>query len=160
MRKTCTDIREEKLEQKIQALAGAGDWSAVLRTLDDFDANNERRELGHRAPLDITMADRAPGEEERCRTALLLRLSRREDWEDAIFSRRPEDLYQLAGDLSLSAALRRLTPIQRRIILENVVWGVPAKDIAEELGCSRRNVTKHRQTALNKIRFLATGNRF
>lgn len=155
MRKTCTDIREEKLEQKIQALAGAGDWPAVLRTLDNFDANNERRELDHRSPLDITLADRDLGEGECCRAALLLRLSRREDWEDAIFSRQPEDLYQLSGDLSLSAALRRLTPIQRRVILENVVWGVPAKDIAAELGCSHRNVTKHRQTALEKIRCLA-----
>lgn len=155
MRKTYADIREEKLEQKIQALAGEGNWTAVLQALDDFDANNERRELEHRAQLDITIADRDLGDGEGCRAAVLLRLSRREDFEEHIFSRRPEDLYQLAGDRSVSTALRRLTPIQSRVLFENVVYGVPAKEIAAELGCSRRNITKHRQTALAKLRYLA-----
>ena len=44
MGKTLADIREEKLEQKIQAWAAAGDWQGVLQALDAFDANSERRD--------------------------------------------------------------------------------------------------------------------
>ena len=42
-------------------------------------------------------------------------------------------------------------------LFENVVHGTPTKDIAEMMGCSVRNVTKHRKVALDKIRFLVTG---
>ena len=60
MRKTCADIREEKLEQKIRALAAEGDWQAVVEALDAFDGNNERRESEHHADADITITDRDP----------------------------------------------------------------------------------------------------
>lgn len=157
MRELNRDIREEKLQQKIQALAEAGDWQAVIRALDEFDANNERRHSEHRADMDITIADREPREGERYRVADMLKLSRSEDWNDIIFSQRPEDLYQLVGEYPVSAALRELTPIQKRVLFENVVHGTPTKDIAEMMGCSVRNVTKHRKVALDKIRFLVTG---
>ena len=62
MRELYRDIREEKLEQKIKELAETGDWQAVIRVLDEFDANNERRHSSHRADMDITLADREPRE--------------------------------------------------------------------------------------------------
>lgn len=157
MKELHRDTREEKLEQKIKALAEAGDWQAVIQALDEYDANNERRHSGHRADLDITIADREPREGEPYRVADLLKLSRAEDWDEIIFSQRPEDLYQLVGEYPVSAALRELTPIQQRVLFENVVHGTPTKDIAEMMGCSVRNVTKHRKVALDKIRFLVTG---
>ena len=157
MKELHRDTREEKLEQKIKALAEAGDWQAVIQALDEYDANNERRHSGHRADLDITIADREPREGEPYRVADLLKLSRAEDWDEIIFSQRPEDLYQLVGEYPVSAALRELTPIQKRVLFENVVHGTPTKDIAEMMGCSVRNVTKHRKVALDKIRFLVTG---
>ena len=157
MKELHRDTREEKLEQKIKALAEAGDWQAVIQALDEYDANNERRHSGHRADLDITIADREPREGEPYRVADLLKLSRAEDWDEIIFSQRPEDLYQLVGEYPVSAALRELTPIQKRVLCENVVHGTPTKDIAEMMGCSVRNVTKHRKVALDKIRFLVTG---
>ena len=86
-----------------------------------------------------------------------MKLSRAEDWDEIIFSQRPEDLYQLVEEYPVSAALRELTPAQRRVLFENVVHGSPAKDIVEMMGCSVRNVTKHRKTALDKVRFLVTG---
>jgi len=154
---TCAEIREEKLERKIQALAAQGDWSAVVQALDAFDANNERRAGEHRADMDVTVADRDPMEGECVRVEDLLKLSRWEDWDDIIFSQRPEDLYQLVEEYPVSEALRELTPLQRRVLFENVVHGVPTKDLAADMGCSVRNVTKHRQAALEKIRLLVTG---
>lgn len=154
MKRTCADIREERLEQKLRAFAGEGNWPAVLRTLDLFDANSDRRERLHRADIDTTITDRDPGEDEGCRPADLLRLSCRVDWEELIFTRRSEDLYQLAQAPRVSAALRELTPIQKRVLFQNVVLGIPAKDIAQAMGCSDRNVTKHRKTALRKLRCL------
>ena len=157
MRKTCADIREEKLEQKIRALAAERDWQAVVEVLDTFDANNERRESEHRADADVTITDRDPNEGECYRMADLLRLSCWEDWDDVIFSQRPEDLYQLVEEYPVSAALKELTPIQKRVLLENIIYGIPAKDIAKAMGCSVRNITKHRKAALEKIRFLVIG---
>lgn len=156
MGKTLADIREEKLEQKIQALAAAGDWQAVLQALDAFDANSERRELCHRAGLDITLADRSPQAGEYMRSADLLRLGLWEDWDDMIFSQRPEDLYQLVEESPISRVLRELTPVQKQVLFENVVYEVPVKNIARALGCSGRNVAKHRQKALEKIRLFMT----
>ena len=157
MRKTCADIREEKLEQKIRALAAEGDWQAVVEALDAFDGNNERRESEHHADADITITDRDPNEGECYRMADMLRLSCWEDWNAIIFSRRPDDLYQLVEEYPVSTALKELTPIQKRVLFENVVHGIPAKDIAKAMGCSVRNITKHRKAALEKIRLLVTG---
>ena len=39
----------------------------------------------------------------------------------------------------------------------NIVFGIPTKDIAKQMGCTTRNITKQRQKALEKIRFLVTG---
>lgn len=152
MGKTLADIREEKLEQKIQGLAAAGDWQGVLQALDAFDANSERREQRHRTGLDITLADRGPQTGERFRPADLLRLSRKEDWDDMIFSQRSEDLHQLVEESPISTVLRELTPVQKQVLFENIILDVPVKDIARAMGCSHRNVTKHRQRALEKIR--------
>lgn len=154
---TCVEIREEKLEQKIRALAAEEDWQAVIEALDAFDANNERRGSEHRADADVTITDRDPNEGECYRMADLLRLSRWEDWDDIIFSQRSEDLYQLVEEYPVSAALKELTPIQKRVLFENVVHAIPAKDIDKAMGCSVRNVTKHRKAALEKIRLLVTG---
>ena len=39
----------------------------------------------------------------------------------------------------------------------NIVFGIPTKDIAKQRGGTTRNITKQRQKALEKIRFLVTG---
>ena len=86
-------------------------------------------------------------------------LFQEEAWLDIIFSQREEDLPELVSEYPLSAALRELTPQQREILRLNIVFGIPAKDIAKQIGCTTRNVTKQRQKALEKIRFLVTGQR-
>jgi len=157
LKKNEADIREEKLDAKLETLAKTGDWEGVLQALDVFDANNERRHGEHRAGMDAAIVERDPGEREWYDTADLLKLSRSSDWLDIIFSRRPEDIAQLVEEYPVSAALRELTPIQKRVLFMNIVHGIPVKDIAAVLGCSIRNVTKHRQKALEAIRFLVTG---
>ncbi len=89
----------------------------------------------------------------------LMRLSRQEDLDEYIFSKDPEDLPQLAGDYPVCEALKELTPIQRKVLWANVVRGYSTADIAEALGYSVRNVTKHRQKALEKVRLLVTGHK-
>lgn len=132
-------------------------WLPILLEMDREEQNNERRHRSHRADMDITIADREPEPGEAYCTADILKLSRCEDWDDIIFSQSPSDLYQLVEEYPTSAALKELSPLQEEILLENVVWGIPAKDIAERKNCGTRNITKHRQKALEKIRFLVTG---
>nr|WP_243417315.1 sigma factor-like helix-turn-helix DNA-binding protein [Pseudoflavonifractor phocaeensis] len=53
--------------------------------------------------------------------------------------------------------MRELTPRQLEILRLNIVFGIPTRDIAKQMGCTTRNITKQRQKSLEKIRFLVTG---
>ena len=117
MRRNEADIREETLEAELEALAGAGDWERVIQALEHFDANNERRHKEHRANMDISVVDCGPNDGEYCEFANLLRLSTPDDWLDAIYSREPEDLYQLVEEDPVIEALRELTSAQNRCCL-------------------------------------------
>lgn len=132
-------------------------WLPILLEMDREEQNNERRHRSHRADMDTTIVDREPEPGEQYSAAGLLKLGRCDDWDDIIFSRNPSDLYQLVEEYPTSAALNELSPLQKEILLENVVLNVPAKDIAQAKNCGTRNITKHRQKALEKIRFLVTG---
>ena len=66
--------------------------------------------------------------------------------------------FLLAVILALSGC-ENLTPQQQEILRLNIVFGIPTKDIAKQMGCTTRNITKQRQKALEKIRFLVTGQR-
>lgn len=156
---TETETRETRLDAKLEVLAAKEDWDGVLAELDLFDENNERRHKLHRDYLDLTLLERQANEDDYyCKGKLLrLSLSRPEDWNEIIFSRNPEDLHQLVEEYPVSEALRELTPMQKKILLLNIVHGIPTKELAEDMGCSTRNITKHRQKALETVRFLVTG---
>ena len=157
-RKTAADIREEKLNGRLAVLAEQGNWTGVLKALDDYDANNERRHSGHRADMDVTIVDRDPEEGEYYRVADLLKLSHSEDWNDIIFSQQPKDLHHLVEEYPTSAALKELSPRQKEILLENIVHGTTTQKLADNAGCTVRNITKQRQKALELVRCLVTGN--
>lgn len=156
---TETETRETQLDAKLEVLAAKEDWDGVLAELDLFDENNERRHKLHRDYLDLTLLERQANEDDYyCKGKLLrLSLSRPEDWNKIIFSRNPEDLHQLVEEYPVSETLRELTPMQKKILLLNIVHGIPTKELAEDMGCSTRNITKHRQKALETVRFLVTG---
>lgn len=156
--KTAADIREEQLNAKLAELAGQGNWTSVLKALDDYDANNERRHSDHRADMDVTIADRDPEEGECYRVADLLKLSHSEDWNDIIFSQQPKDLHNLVEEYPTSAALKELSPRQKGILLENIVHGTTTQELADKADCTVRNITKQRQKALERVRWLVTGN--
>lgn len=67
--------------------------------------------------MDISVVDCGPNDGEYCEFANLLRLSTPDDWLDAIYSREPEDLYQLVEEYPVSEALRELTSAQNRCCL-------------------------------------------
>ena len=155
LKRTLADQREERLDAKLEALAADGKWDEVLAELDHFNENNERRHREHRDDRDLTLLDRQPCGE--YGMAGLRSLCKAEDWNELIFSQDPEDLHQLVEEYPVSMALRELTPRQKELLLKNVVWGIPTKELAEEWGCSIRNVTKQRQRALERVRWLVTG---
>lgn len=157
MRVAGRNTKESRLDARLQELANKGDWNGIVRTLDQYDENNERRHRSHRDDIDITIPERkADDERDTYRISDMMRLCCWEDWLDIIFSQRPEDLHHLVEDTKISQALRELTPQQKKILLENLVWGFSTKEIAAANGCSVRNITKHRQKALEQVRQAAT----
>lgn len=157
MRKDEADTREEILDAELKTLAEVGDWDGVVQMLDHFDVNNERRHKEHRADMDISVVDCGLDESEYYKSADLLRLSTPDDWLDVIYSRNSEDLYQLVGEYPVSEALRELTMAQKQVLFLNIIHKMPSSEAAAVLDCSVRNITKHRQKALERIRFLVTG---
>ena len=153
MRVAGRDSRESRLDVRLRELAGKGDWKGVVRTLDRYDENNERRHRSHRDDLDITILERKTDDgQDTYRISDMMRLCCWKDWIDIIFSQKPEDLHHLVEDATVSQGLKALTPQQKKILLENLIWGFTTKEIARAEGCSVRNITKHRQKALEQVR--------
>ncbi len=65
-----------------------------------------------------------------------------------------DDIRKLLLSLELEQALRKLTPEQQRVIKLLFLREQKPKEAARLLGCSVRNVTKHRLNALDKLRLL------
>lgn len=157
MRVVGKDTRESRLDARLKELAGKGDWGGVVQTLDQFDKNNERRHKSNRDDFDITLPERKVDDgHDTYRISDMMRLCCWKDWIDIIFSQEPEDLHHLVEDPKISQALKELTPQQKKILLANLVWGYSTKELAQASGCSVRNITKHRQKALEQVRRTAT----
>lgn len=148
--------REAQLDARLAEYARAENWSKVLEELDRYEKKNERRHAKHRAGLDITLADRELYDDEFYRTADILKLGYYENWNDSLV-KKPEELYQLPLDYDVSMALQELTILQQEVLLKNVVLDIPTKILAKNMRCTIRNVTKHRQKAIEKIRRSVAG---
>ena len=157
MQRNMWDRKEDALSRRLEALAAREDWEGVLRELDQYDANNERRHQEHRDDFDLALLDGRSCEDEPYQIPRRLCLFQEEAWLDIIFSQREEDLPELVSEYPLSAALRELTPQQREILRLNLVFDIPARELAERAGCTTRNITKLRQKALEKLRDLVGG---
>ena len=48
------DLKEDRLEQRLKALAQQGDWDGVVQALDDYDKNNDRRHEDRRDDFDLS----------------------------------------------------------------------------------------------------------
>jgi len=141
----------------LQDLAQQGDWSSVVRALDAYDRNNDRRHEDHKGDFDLSCLNGGISADGHYQIPESLKLYEEDDWLDIIFSQEAGDVPNLVAEYPVSAAMRELTPQQQEILRLNIVFGIPTKDIAKQMGCTTRNITKQRQKALEKIRFLVTG---
>lgn len=157
MKKTMWDLKEERLEQRLQDLAQHGDWSSVVRALDDYDKNNDRRHEDHKDDFDLSFLNGGASKDGHYQIPKNLKLYEEDHWLEIIFSQETKDLPNLVAEYPVSAAMRELTPQQQEILRLNIVFDIPTKAIAKQMGCTTRNITKQRQKALEKIYFLVTG---
>ncbi len=65
-----------------------------------------------------------------------------------------DELARLLLSLDLQEALRQLNPAQRQVMMLLFAQELKPSEAAKRLGCSVRNVTKHRLKALDKLRGL------
>ena len=64
MQRNMWDRKEDALNRRLEALAAREDWEGVLRELDQYDANNERRHQEHRDDFDLALLDGRSCEDE------------------------------------------------------------------------------------------------
>ena len=86
MKKTMWDLKEERLEQRLQALAQQGDWDGVVQALDDYDKNNDRRYEDHRDDFDLSCLNGVTSADGHYQIPESLKLYEEDDWLDIIFS--------------------------------------------------------------------------
>lgn len=81
-----------------------------------------------------------------------------EQWINRIFSKRPEDLYQLVSAPRLAQALKDLTPHQQNIVHMSIVRRMKNSEIAKRLGTTDRNVRDILQRTYEKMRNVLSDN--
>ena len=131
----------------------------MVETLDDYDRNNDRRHGDHRDDFDFSCLNGGASADGHYQIPNKLKLYKEDDWLDIIFSQTASELPNLVTEYPVSAAMRELTLQQQEILRLNIVFGIPTRDIAKQMGCTTRNITKQRQKALEKIHLLVTGRR-
>lgn len=73
-------------------------------------------------------------------------------WINHMFSRRPEDLFQLVSDEKLAKELKNLTPRQQEVVHMSIVKKMKNSEIAKRLGTTDRNVRDILQRTYEKMR--------
>lgn len=95
MKKTMWDLKEARLEQRLQELARQGDWEGVVQALDDYDSNNDRRHGDHKDDFDLSCLNGGASAKGYYQIPQNLKLYEEDDWLDIIFSRGAADLPNL-----------------------------------------------------------------
>lgn len=98
MKKTMWDLKEERLELRLQALAQQGDWDGVVQALDDYDKNNDRRHEDRRDDFDLSCLSGGISADGHYQILESLKLYEEDDWLDIIFSQDAEDLPNLVAE--------------------------------------------------------------
>lgn len=80
-------------------------------------------------------------------------------WINNMFSRRPEDLFQLVSDERLANELKNLTPRQQEVVHMSIVKKMKNSEIAKRLGTTDRNVRDILQRTYEKMRAVLSDNR-
>jgi RNA polymerase sigma factor (sigma-70 family) len=79
-------------------------------------------------------------------------LNHSDGWLDYIFSRSPDDLYELVENEAVSEALRDLNGKRKEVLFYRAVHGYSAEDIAAMKGVSSRNIRKLYEKAVREVR--------
>ena len=106
MKKTMWDLKEERLELRLQALAQQGDWDGVVQALDDYDKNNDRRHEDRRDDFDLSCLSGGISADGHYQIPESLKLYEEDDWLDIIFSQDAEDLPNLVAEYPVSGAMQ------------------------------------------------------
>lgn len=80
-------------------------------------------------------------------------------WINNMFSRRPEDLFQLVSDENLANELKNLTPRQQEVLHMSIVKKMKNSEIAKRLGTTDRNVRDILQRTYERMRDVLSNNR-
>lgn len=80
-------------------------------------------------------------------------------WINNMFSRRPEDLFQLVSDERLANELKNLTLRQQEVVHMSIVKKMKNSEIAKRLGTTDRNVRDILQRTYDKLRTALDNNR-
>lgn len=126
------------------------------QAVKDFDKADELNDLKHsrknrRHEFDPHLLDQ-DCEEEISIPPTFKTLNNSDGWLDYIFSRRPEDLHELAEDEELSKALHGLNSKRREALFYRAVHGYSTAEIAAIQGVSDRNVRKLYDKAIQEVR--------
>lgn len=145
--------RKEAFDAKIKALAAKGKWDSVVKSLQRQEGNNDEKHCKYRDSMDITLVERNPDESEWYPTSKNIRkFSSSNDWIEIIFSKRPEDMWQLTAKPKLIEAIQTLSTRQSEVMYWLYVRCLNATEVANLLGTSDRYIRKVRKTALEAMR--------
>lgn len=127
----------------------------VLPELSQLEEKEKRVWQDHRADFDSSLLDRKVGNEDDTGVKIpqeIVAACRRGDFEDIIFSKKPDDLYQLVTDDALSHILKGRTNQQKQVLFYMDVYGYFGADLEAVMKTSKRNITAIHTRALEHIR--------
>ena len=124
MKKTMWDLKEERLEQRLQALAQQEDWAGVVQALDDYDKNNDRRHEDRRDDFDLSCLNGGISADGHYQILESLKLYEEDDWLDIIFSQQAGDLPNLVAEYPVSGYVAAVSA--------GIVDDVPLLDLCYE----------------------------
>lgn len=146
----------DQMKAELQALSTEKErkvyFENLIKEFDKADALNDRkhRRKERRHDFDLTVLDAVQNE-----TISIPReftaFSNSDNWEDFIFSQRPEDLHELLTDKELISAVKGLSEKRKEVLFYRGVWRYTPQEIARFKGVSDRSVRKLYEKAIQEI---------
>jgi hypothetical protein len=149
-------IQFERTLAKVNEIKNDEEREHYKKLLAEWNHEEQNKERSHRRKRDYRSFDDLENPSEmdgqRYRPPMDIKLRRKLDFEDIIFSESPNDLHELVGDCVLSGIIKSLTPTQKEALHYIIVLRYTASETAEILGVSDRNIRKIYETAMHHIR--------
>ena len=148
------DINQMKAE--LQALSTEKErqeyFENLIKEFDKADALNDRKHCRRerRHEFDLTVLD-AVQDEAVSIPREFTAYSSPDNWEDIIFSQKPEDLHELLTDEDLINAVKGLSDKRKEALFYRGVWRYTPQEIGRFKGVSDRNVRKLYEKAIKEI---------